>query len=142
MLPAEDTSFSLDGYIEQLTKRHPDIESIWLIGSRANGNESATSDWDLIVFLGDKLFDDLGADEEVHRPEVDVLVVLSDGDEFRRPWGQPKTGSLSSWKWTQTGSDTANYVGTKWVPDIDNSIEGGDLGDIVSCQLHARRVWP
>lgn len=33
--------------------KSPTVVSIWLVGSRANGNETAKSDWDILVFSTD-----------------------------------------------------------------------------------------
>ena len=135
-------TFTLNSYIDFLTTRHSAIESIWLIGSRANGTDLPTSDWDIVAFSGDQLLSDLSADKEIHLPEVDLLVVLSDLDTFERPWGESKSGSLSGWSWTQTGSDTATYIGTKWVPDQEEVAGGWELGEVVSSELRALLVWP
>lgn len=64
--------------------------------------------------------------------------MLFDGDNFRDPW-RNKTGSLSEWEWKIHSPHEANYVGTKWVEDEEF---GMDLGDLISLNEKAIRVWP
>lgn len=108
--------FHIGSLVESLRCR---AREIWLIGSRANGTETTTSDWDLLVFGDEALLKELES-----RPEVggaDVLVVF-DGDGFRSPWsrtddGVMKTGTLSGWKWHFVSDAEATYEGTKWPND-------------------------
>ena len=91
---------------------------VWLIGSRANGTETARSDWDLLVFGDANLLDRLGQEQAPEK--ADVLVVY-DQDAFRSPWsrddGQFNQGSLKQWGWTETSTSEATYMGTKWPDD-------------------------
>jgi predicted nucleotidyltransferase len=41
---------SIDIFIRRLAGVQPSPESIWLIGSRANGGATNKSDWDFVVF--------------------------------------------------------------------------------------------
>ncbi len=129
-------------YLFQVTVRHSGIESIWLVGSRANGTATETSDWDFIVFGSTKILENLKDDEILHRPDVDFLVVLDDGNSFERPWGRRKRGSLASWKWVKNNDSSATYVGTKWFPDQEQVAKGRDMGDWRSFKLRATRIWP
>lgn len=43
-------------YLRRLTEKYPKIESIWLLGSRANNNFKDNSDWDFWVFTNKRLF--------------------------------------------------------------------------------------
>jgi predicted nucleotidyltransferase len=132
----------IDEYISQVAERYGGIESVWLVGSRANGRASEESDWDFIVFGGTELFNSLKSDESVHRENVDFLIVEDDGDSFSRPWGRRKRGSLSSWKWTTINDHEATYIGTKWIPDEEQVAKGRDMGDLRSFKLQAIRVRP
>jgi hypothetical protein len=54
-------------------------------------------------------------------PRVDLLVVY-DGDNFRKPWpdgDREKHGSLSGWDWKQTSCGEAVYRATKPRDDDD-----------------------
>jgi predicted nucleotidyltransferase len=93
--------------------------SVWLLGSRANGTSTPGSDWDLLVFGDLELAKELAQISPVDL--VDLLVVI-DRDRFLSPWnktieGLVKSGSLSSWEWSQVDSQSATYSGTKWPND-------------------------
>ena len=141
-MSGDPLSSEIRNYILDLVKRHPTVETIWLIGSRANGAESLQSDWDFVVFRGDPLFENLAEDNSAHRTDVDLLVVLDDGDSLQRPWGRRKRGSLADWKWIQKTDDVASYVGAKWFPDEEQVAKGRDMGEVQHTKLNALRVWP
>ena len=115
----------LDIFVSQLVSNFPGISSIWLFGSRANKTAKAFSDWDVLVFGDEETFINLKKNEFFHRGAVDLLVV-TDGDNFKKPYGEAKSGSLSEWKWKETGSNEAEYISVKFVPDE----AGGNLGEI------------
>lgn len=126
--------------VAQLITLQPPPDSIWLIGSRANGRATHESDTDLLIF-GSEAF--LGAARaKLNRPRaVDCLVVFN-GDDYQDPW-QEKSGSLGKLKWERIDASSARYIGTKWVPDEESSIEfDADMGDLVQLQERAIRVWP
>ena len=126
--------------IAQLVALQPAPESIWPIGSRANGRATPESDTDLIVIGSDGLLE--AARSQLQKPQgVDCLIVF-DGDDYQDPW-QEKSGSLSKLKWEQIDANSATYIGTKWVPDEESSIEfNADMGELVHRQERAIRVWP
>ena len=43
-------------YIDELITSYPEINSIWLIGSRANNSANKNSDWDFLVFANEHIF--------------------------------------------------------------------------------------
>ena len=51
MLPIVNEDIEI--YVQELTGACGGIESIWLIGSRANDAEQQDSDWDIIIFATD-----------------------------------------------------------------------------------------
>lgn len=110
-------SDELETWLDQLLVAYPAIREVWLIGSRANRSAHAGSDWDLVAFADEATSEAVEADSQWHRPDVDLLVV-TDGNNFKRPWGAPKAGSLTRWGWRQTDPGSATYEGTKW-PDED-----------------------
>jgi hypothetical protein len=106
-----------------------------LIGSRANGRATASSDTDLLVFGSAKLLRVLRS--TVAAPEgVDCFVVI-DGDEFKNPWHEGG-GSLSRWNWAMKSPNEAQYVGIKWAVDPEL---GGDHGNVVTHKEKAIRIW-
>lgn len=126
--------------ISQLVELQSPPDSVWLIGSRANGRATNQSDTDLIVFGSEALLSTVRC--QLTRPEaVDCLIVFN-GDDYQDPW-QEKSGSLSSLQWKQIDANSAKYVGNKWVPDEESSLEcGADMGDLIYLQERAIRLWP
>ena len=126
--------------IARLVALQPPPDSIWLIGSRANGRATQESDTDLIVFGSDAFF--IAARSQLEQPQaIDCLVVFN-GDDYQDPW-QEKSGSLCKLKWQRVDATSAKYIGTKWVPDEESSIEfGADMGALVHRQERAVKVWP
>jgi hypothetical protein len=105
----------IQAFVADLLRRGFDV---WLIGSRANPTNEQPNDWDFVVFGSAKLLEQLRSAKPI--PDLDLLIVV-DGENFEGPWpratdGVIKHGSLTTWKWTQTGSDSATYKGTK-LPD-------------------------
>ncbi len=127
-------------YISKLKNRFAEITSIWLIGSRANGTETEKSDWDFLVFSKSSIFEQVHNESVFHKEHIDLLLVGLKG-EFKKPFGEPKRGSLEKWKWHQLSEDQAEYEGCKWISDIESELEGlDDLGQIVYQSLNAYRV--
>ncbi len=125
----------IDDFLSRLTQAHPGIREIWLLGSRAKGDERTDSDWNLLAFADQDTFERLCSNARFRRVGVELLVVR-DGDEFREPWGdKPKHGYLSEWEWVKTSDREAQYHGTKWVQD-----EKGGRTIIELCK--ASRLWP
>ena len=93
------------------------VESIWIIGSQANGRATPTSDWDFLVLGPEQSLKNIAAQWHQQPANVDILVVV-DGDQFQSPWPRegttkPKSGSLNTWEWRQDSSNEASYLGTK-----------------------------
>lgn len=125
----------IDDFLSEVTRAHPGIREIWLLGSRAKGHERPDSDWNLLAFADEDTFQELRGNVQFRRADVELLVVR-DGDEFREPWGDnPKHGYLSEWAWVKTSDREAQYHGTKWVQD-----EKGGRTIIELCR--ASRLWP
>jgi predicted nucleotidyltransferase len=128
-------------YLTRLTKKYRDVESVWLLGSRANGNARPNSDWDFLVFTNQSVFDRMKQDLSFKDPNIDLLVVYN-GTDFEEPWPAltnerpaPKGGHLgkfNGWDWCQQTETTATYHATKELPD----------GSIDSQTKKAIRVWP
>ena len=100
-------------YFSRLRERFPNIDSIWLMGSRANNTAREDSDWDLLVFADKPIFDAIAADSTFFDAAIDLMVVF-DGDKFENPFGgrdgrRVKNGSLSEWEWRHFSLDIATY---------------------------------
>lgn len=103
--------------LRALLQLHPLPQSVWLFGSRANARVTPQSDTDLLVFADRKYVESLRRTIPSKPCDVDVLVVV-DGDTIVYPW-RHETGSLRTWEWKFTGTNSASYVGTKCRPDVD-----------------------
>jgi len=128
------------GFISELSSIEPQPDSIWLIGSQANGRATESSDTDLLIFGSEALYRE--AKEKTDAPiKVDCLIV-TDGNNYQDPW-QKKSGSIEKLKWQQVTESTAKYVGAKWVPDEESSTElGANMGNLIKLNESAFRVWP
>ena len=123
-------------YLFRLVDRFPAIESVWLFGSRANESARNDSDWDLLVFANQEIFDALAADISFCDETIDLLVVF-DGDNFAFPYGgkngrKSKQGSLKKWEWRHFSLDLASYKACKAVEGLDINIE----------KKSAVKIWP
>lgn len=138
MIP--DISDDVSKFIADITSMTTEPVEVWLMGSRANGRARHDSDTDLLVFGPDKFLEMLR--DRLQQPnEIDCLVVY-DGDNYQDPW-QQKSGSLSKLRWLRINEHTATYVGTKWVPDDESSLEfEAELGDLVEHSERSCRLWP
>jgi len=126
--------------VRQMTELVPGPESVWLIGSRANGRATSESDSDLLVF-GSPAFLATARASLNRVGAVDLLVVTGD-DEFQDVW-TAKTGSLKRWEWKQVSADGATYKGCKWISDPpDEAIPGVDMGTLIHRDEVAVRLWP
>ena len=135
--------------VERLVALTPAPESIWLIGSRANGRAHSESDTDLLVF-GTSAFLLAARSAVGDDRTVDVLVV-HDGDNFLEVRGG-KSGSLRKWGWAMLTPQEATYTGAKFIPDeLDDddcvhhlALDQQDLalGTPVDYHERAVRLWP
>lgn len=125
-------------YVEQLVKEYPRIESVWLMGSRANDSYREESDWDLLVFANNEILDSMRQHRDLKRERVDVLVVYG-SIHFEEPWPEvevrAKGGRLSgsnshSWEWNQTSQTEATYL---------EGLQGGQPERTIKKAL---KLWP
>jgi predicted nucleotidyltransferase len=131
---------NIQNYIDQLIEKSPEITDVWLIGSRANGNATACSDWDFLVFGCANTFDVVKNDKSLHCPEIDLLVVI--GGEFSKPYGDSKIGSLHEWEWSVESELEATYKGVKWVTTIETGSEdASSMGYMIEQKLKAKKVY-
>lgn len=84
--------------------------SIWLIGSRANGNAKNSSDWDLLVFSTKETC-------VTGRRHENVDVIIVDPTESCLLEGKTIDFKLSfkNWSWSDKGGGFATYIGQKFI---------------------------
>lgn len=122
-------------FVKQVAAECPHLTSIWLFGSRANGTEKATSDWDFLAFGSDEALKFLRAATHLHRDNTDFFVVTNE-ENFVAAWGEKdKAGSLSGWEWKRISELIAEYTQTK-------SIEQEDGSRVELTRMKAVKVWP
>ncbi len=133
-------------YLENLTSTYPEIDAIWLIGSRANASARNDSDWDLVAFGNEKILNSLREDTTFNCNNIDLLVVY-DGNRFTEPWGDnPKHGSLEQLNWSLLSNSQVEYTQTKWIPnkeDTDRYAADLDVefGDGEESSVYGYLVW-
>ena len=155
---AQSTAIHLPGhiaaYLRGLTAAYPEIVSIWLFGSRANGREKQDSDWDLLDFGNRSVLDALRQSRTFVHPEIDLFIV-HDGNRFENPWpdnGEIKSGRLWSsldpnggpwvcgYNWHEVSARLATYFSTRNIDGSDGELQEDD-GDSDG-ELQAHRVFP
>jgi hypothetical protein len=103
--------------VDQLTDRYPAVRSIWVIGSRADGDELDSHgpfDWELVAFADAATLRSLRRATDLHRADV-FLRVVTDGDRFEMAWGRPQmSGSLFQWDWREATEHQAYYSEARW----------------------------
>jgi predicted nucleotidyltransferase len=126
----------IDSYVAKLAASCPGIREIWLIGSRANGTAQPDSDCDLLVFGNGESLSQLQTARDLHRDEVDCLVLVDGTDKFKSAWGsKAKTLTVSQLEWERISPSHATYIGTKW-READNG------AGVISAKCNAFRKWP
>lgn len=105
-----------DEYIQNLVSTYPSIREIWLLGSRANGRATPSSDWDYLVFTDDgNLLNALYLDKRFNLPDIDLLLVF-DGIAVK-PWeDRPDRLNLRldvDLAWTELSATQARYLQAK-----------------------------
>ena len=110
-----------------------DIRAVWF--SEAAGSSLAAGAHQLIVFADRQTLLSLRKSGELHRADVELLVVF-DGDRFENAWGpQRLSGSLSRWAWRQVSDKLAYFDESKWAnPEAD-------AGTVVRVRRQAVLIW-
>jgi Polymerase beta, Nucleotidyltransferase len=123
-------------YIADLVATHPGIREVWLFGSRANGTETNTSDWDYFAFADSATYEALQSDLRFRCDGIHLMLV-TDGERFENPWpsqGREERATLGDWQWKQTEPASATYWATH-PPEAE-----GD--DVPARWERALRVYP
>lgn len=121
-------------HIQKIIIFFPQIEKVWLFGSRANERCKPNSDWDIMVFADSKVLSELKDNSQIKHPNIDLFICYN-GDSCESPWPDgSKVRKLSlkeGLKWSECGN-VATYKGTK-------ETEGGSWE--VFPQLNACKIW-
>ena len=126
--PAELSAFLSRGLVSCL-----EIRAVW--SSADAGSRLAAASYQLIVFADKPTLLSLRRRGELHRADVELLVVF-DGDRFENAWGpQRLAGSLSRWSWRQVSDELAYFDESKW------SLSEPDTGTVVRVRREAVLIW-
>jgi hypothetical protein len=90
--------------------------------------------YELLAFADVRTLQRLRQSSQLHRADVELLVVF-DGDRFENAWGQRRiSGSLARWAWRQVSDELAYYDESKWAP-------GAAAGAVVRVRRKAILIW-
>ena len=64
----------IEDHIKTIVSTVSGMDSIWLIGSRANGTATENSDWDLLIFGPANIHKTIKNYPELRRKDIDLLV--------------------------------------------------------------------
>jgi len=110
-----------------------EIRAVW--SSADAGSCLTAASHQLIVFADKPTLLSLRRSDQLHRADVELLVVF-DGDQFENAWGAPRlSGSLSRWAWRQVNDELAYFDQSKW------SFSEGDAGAVVRVRRQAVLIW-
>jgi len=132
----------LHHYVRGLVSEFRRIKSVWLIGSRANGEERQDSDWDLLVFADEETLKGLMSRHEFKQTHIDLFIVYNSLGDFRNPW-KLKTGNLKKWGWRKLSKIEGEYESVKG--ELCNNrptCNEEEYGELLIFRKRARKIWP
>jgi hypothetical protein len=132
---ASAVSAELSAYLPRIVARSLDVRAVWSIGHAEPAVVAVDPAWHLLVFADTPTLQRLRNSDHLHRPDVELLVVV-DGDRFENAWGRQRlSGSLARWAWRQVSEDVAYYDESRW------SVPGAVNGTVVRVRRRASLVW-
>ena len=123
----------LSAFLSRVLVSCLEIRAVW--SSADAGSCLASASHQLIVFADKPTLLRLRRSDQLHRADVELLVVF-DGDRFENAWGtQRLSGSLSRWAWRQVSDELAYFDESKWAH------REGDPGAVVRVRRQAMLIW-
>ena len=123
----------LSAFLSRVLVSCLDIRAVWSSADAASGPAAASHQ--LILFADRPTLASLRRSGELHRADVELLVVF-DGDQFENAWGPRRlSGSLSRWAWRQVSDELAYFDESRWAPS------GADAGTVVRVRRQAVLIW-
>jgi hypothetical protein len=105
-----------------------DVRQVWLVSQAG----VAPPRWELLVFGSSETLKRLRRADNLHRSDIEVLVV-TDGEHFENAWGPRQlSGSLARWGWRAASAGEAYYDEAKWA---------GEEGAVVRVRRKAALLW-
>lgn len=111
-----------------------ETQSIWFIGSRANGRERPDSDWDFIVFVSDAV-----NKRSTRNKNVDIIRVDRNGVYLLEGQNLSMSNSFKIWHWCETEQGLASYT-FRETPRVEAG-EAFDMEDVKYIKLQGINVW-
>ena len=123
----------LSAFLSRVLVSCLEIRAVW--SSADAGSCLASASHQLIVFADKPTLLRLRRSDQLHRADVELLVVF-DGDQFENAWGtQRLSGSLSRWSWRQVSDELAYFDQSKW------SHPERDAGAVIRVRRQAVLIW-
>jgi hypothetical protein len=123
----------LSAFLSRVLVSCLEIRAVW--SSADAGSCLASASHQLIVFADKPTLLRLRRSDQLHRADVELLVVF-DGDRFENAWGtQRLSGSLSRWSWRQVSDELAYFDQSKW------SHPERDAGAVIRVRRQAVLIW-
>lgn len=108
-----------------------EVRQVWLV-AQDGAPAVAAPRWELLAFGSSETLKRLRRADNLHRSDIDVLVV-TDGDHFENAWGPRQlSGSLARWGWRPASAGEAYYDEAKWA---------GEDGAVVRVRRRAALLW-
>jgi len=113
------------------------VREIWLIGSRANKMAIPTSDWDFLVRSNSN-----PKERSARCDSIDILWAGPSGTILLEGQTETFAFSFSDFQWTEIAPGIAQYVGRKFIDDIECGVIR-DAGKPIQNRPTQRaiRVW-
>lgn len=109
------------------------VHKIWLVGSRANGTASPTSDWDLLVFSN--------RDPNVREERCsDVDVIWKGPTQTQREGGSIQI-DFTRFQWAENDDGTADYVGYKFIEFEYGVVRDASISPVSRPPQRAVCIW-
>ena len=126
------TDFS--AFVSQVLVCCLDIRAVWRTRHGAHDDAPAL-EHEFLAFADKPTLDRLRQCEDLHRSDVELLVVV-DGDRFENAWGPRKlSGSLARWAWRQVSAELAYYDESIWAE------RNAGAGSVTRVRRKAVLVW-
>jgi hypothetical protein len=121
------------GFIARVLQCCLEVRQVWLV-AQDSASAIAAPRWELLAFGSGETLKRLRTADNLHRSDIDVMVVI-DGDRFENAWGPRQiSGSLARWGWRQAAGSEAYYDEAKWAGEPGN-------GEVVRVRRKAVLLW-
>lgn len=133
--PSLGASSELSVFVSRVLASCLDIRSLWSIDHAPDEPAPALATRQVLAFADLQTLQHLRRADELHRDDLEFLVV-TDGDVFENAWGRCRvSGSLARWAWRYASPEEAFYDESRWDP------RGGNAGGVVRLRRKALLLW-